>query len=275
MAASPPFTQPDLPIGRGLPPLKSQQLSGHRQSELFGHEKGAFTGALSQRIGRFELADRGTIFLDEIGDLPLELQSKLLRVLQEGEFERLGSSKPIKVDMRVIAATNCDLEKAVRESRFRSDLFYRLNVFPIVVPSLRERKQDIPLLVQHFIEKSQTRLGKKIATVPKPLTDALIRYDWPGNVRELANVIERAVILSSSPVLTLDEPLGRIAAGPEAAENGEMLEAIERAHILKVLKESGWKIKGKGNAAERLGINPSTLRSRIQKLGIVRLVNAG
>ena len=166
------------------------------ESELFGHEKGAFTGALSQRMGRFELANHGTIFLDEIGDLPLELQSKLLRVLQEGEFERLGSSKPIKVDVRVIAATNCDLEKAVAESRFRSDLFYRLNVFPIVVPSLRERKMDIPLLVQHFIEKSQTRLGKKITTVPKPLMDALLRYDWPGNVRELANVVHREAVMA-------------------------------------------------------------------------------
>jgi transcriptional regulator with GAF, ATPase, and Fis domain len=240
------------------------------ESELFGHEKGAFTGALSHRIGRFELANHGTIFLDEIGDLPLELQSKLLRVLQEGEFERLGSSKTIKVDVRVIAATNRDLEKAMAESRFRSDLFYRLNVFPIVVPSLRERKGDIPLLVQHFIKKSHSRLGKKITIVPKPLMDALIRYDWPGNVRELANVIERAVILSSGPVLTLDEPLGRVAPTPEACESGEMLEAIERAHIVRVLNECGWKIKGKDNAAVRLGINPSTLRSRIQKLGIVR-----
>jgi len=238
--------------------------------ELFGHERGAFTGALSQRIGRFELANHGTIFLDEIGDLPLELQSKLLRVLQEGEFERIGSSRPIKADVRVIAATNCDLARAVRESKFRSDLFYRLNVFPIVVPALRERKTDIPLLVRHFIEKGQTRLGKKITTVPKRLMDAFIMYEWPGNVRELANIIERAMILSSGGALTLDEPLGRIQAAPEAAENGEMLDAVERAHILKVLNETGWKIKGKGNAADRLGLNPSTLRSRAQKLGISR-----
>jgi transcriptional regulator with PAS, ATPase and Fis domain len=240
------------------------------ESELFGHEKGAFTGALSQRIGRFELANHGTIFLDEIGDLPLDLQSKLLRVLQEGEFERLGSSKPIKVDVRMIAATNCDLEKAVKESKFRSDLFYRLNVFPIVVPSLRERETDIPLLVHHFIEKNRTKLGKNVTTVPKALMDTFIAYDWPGNVRELANIIERAMILSSGPVLTLDEPLRRIGATQKAAENSDKLEATERALILKVLNESGWKIKGKGNAAERLGLNPSTLRSRIQKLGIVR-----
>jgi transcriptional regulator with PAS, ATPase and Fis domain len=240
------------------------------ESELFGHEKGAFTGALGQRLGRFEVANHGTIFLDEIGDLPLELQAKLLRVLQEGECERLGSSKPIKLDVRVIAATNHDLEKAVAESKFRSDLYYRLNVFPIAIPALRQRKKDIPLLVWHFIEKNQVKLGRKITTVPKQLMDALVQYDWPGNVRELENVIQRAVILSRGSILTYDEPLGRVAVAMPPVENNEDLEAIERAHIVKVLNECGWKIKGKANAAERLGMNPSTLRSRIQRLGIIR-----
>ena len=240
------------------------------ESELFGHEKGAFTGAFGQRIGRFEVANHGTIFLDEIGDLPLELQAKLLRVLQEGECERLGSSKPIKLDVRVIAATNHDLEKAVAESKFRSDLYYRLNVFPIAIPALRQRKKDIPLLVQHFVEKSQVKLGRKITTVPKQLMDALVQYDWPGNVRELENVIQRAMILSSGSVLTFDEPLGRVGVAMPPVENDEDLDAVERAHIVKVLNECGWKIKGKANAAERLGMNPSTLRSRIQRLGIIR-----
>ncbi len=240
------------------------------ESELFGHEKGAFSGALNQRIGRFEVANHGTIFLDEIGDLALELQAKLLRVLQEGEFERLGSSKPIKVDVRVIAATNCDLERAVAESKFRSDLYYRLNVFPITVPPLRSRKSDIPLLVRHFIEKSQARIGKKITTVSRQLMDALVAYAWPGNIRELENVIERAVILSKGPLLTFDEPLGRFAKSTPVADHDEKLETVERVHIIKVLEETGWKLKGKGNAAERLGLNPSTLRSRISKLGITR-----
>jgi transcriptional regulator with PAS, ATPase and Fis domain len=239
------------------------------ESELFGHEKGAFTGATTQRIGRFELADKGTIFLDEIGDLPLELQAKLLRVIQEGEFERLGSSKTIKVDVRLIAATNRNLEQAVTEGKFRPDLYYRLKVFPIVVPPLRERLEDIPLLVWYFIAKKQTRLGKSIKTVGKDVTDALMNYAWPGNIRELENVIERALIISAGSALTLDEPLGSKApaAGRETS-SGQSLEEVERAHILKVLEECNWKVKGKGNAADRLGLHPNTLRYRIKKLDI-------
>ncbi len=239
------------------------------ESELFGHEKGAFTGALTQRIGRFELADGGTIFLDEIGDLPLELQAKLLRVIQEGEFERLGSSKTIKVDVRLIAATNRNLEQAVAEETFRADLYYRLKVFPIIVPPLRERLDDIPLLVWYFIAKSHTRMGKNIKTVPMKVIDTLMNYAWPGNIRELENVVERAIIMSSGPVLTLNEPLGNnLPAAAQTTSGDESLAEAERAHVLKVLEACNWKVKGKGNAAERLGLHPNTLRYRIKKLGI-------
>lgn len=238
------------------------------ESELFGHEKGAFTGALSRKIGRFELADGGTIFLDEIGDLPLELQAKLLRVLQEGEFERLGNPRPIKVDVRVIAATNRDLNKAIIAGNFREDLFYRLNVFPIALPPLRERKEDIPLLVRHFARKYRQKVGKVIDKIPQKVVTALQAYSWPGNVRELENIIERAVILSSGSTFEIDELLETLQATDAQPKPPLTLEEVERNHIIKVLEETGWRIEGKHGAAARLGLNPSTLRSRIEKLNI-------
>lgn len=243
------------------------------ESELFGHEKGAFTGAINKKIGRFELANGGSIFLDEIGDLPLDLQSKLLRILQEGEFERIGSSTTLKVDVRVIAATNQNLEKAVAEGEFRSDLYYRLKVFPIYLPQLCDRREDILLLAWHFISKSQKKMGKKIEKIPKEAMDRLKSYSWPGNIRELENVIERAVILSSGSTLALDETLGVFEdenIGQEGAQSGAKLDEMEKKHIIKVLQECDGKIQGQGNAAERLGLNPSTLRSRMKKLGIQR-----
>ncbi len=254
------------------------------ESELFGHEKGAFTGAVSGRVGRFEIADGSTIFLDEIGELPLDLQAKLLRVLQEGEFERLGSSRTLKVDVRVIAATNRDLEAAVRGGTFRADLFYRLYVFPVNVPPLRERKEDIPLLVSAFVRKESQRLGKNIETVSREAMEALQSYSWPGNIRELQSVIERAAIITQGPKLQLADDLGRIA-GPEPRSettisaplpsvnsDGHLLtmEEVERRHVLNVLEKTRWRIHGKGGAAEVLGLNPNTLRSRLQKLGIQR-----
>lgn len=245
------------------------------ESELFGHEKGAFTGALARKIGRFEVADGGTIFLDEIGDLPLELQAKLLRVLQEGEFERLGSAQTIKVNVRVIAATNRDISKAIEDGEFREDLYYRLNVFPIWLPSLRDRKADIPLLVKYFVKKFSARLGKMVEQVPRPVMVALQNYSWPGNIRELENVIERAIILSKDSTLQVEElqerkqspqlPLESVSA----LENGT-LEAVERAHIIETLKETNWMVEGKRGAASRLGLHPSTLRDRMKKLGIKR-----
>jgi Nif-specific regulatory protein len=244
--------------------------AGLIESELFGHEKGAFTGALSHKVGRFELANDGTIFLDEIGDLPLELQAKLLRVLQEGEFERVGSSCTIRVDVRVIAATNRDLKKAMEEGKFRPDLYYRLNVFPILIPPLRERKEDIPVLVRYFTMKYGTKLEKKVETIPQKTMDALLAYPWPGNVRELENMIERAVILAHSPVIQIDESLDvRLDTGSQASISGS-LEDVERAHILRVLEETKWVIHGKRGAALVLGLNPDTLRSRMKKLGIKR-----
>jgi formate hydrogenlyase transcriptional activator len=245
------------------------------ESELFGHERGAFTGAVSMRQGRFELADRGTIFLDEIGDLAPELQAKLLRVLQEGEFERVGSSKTQRGDVRVIAATHCDLEKAVAEGRFRADLYYRLSVFPISLPTLRQRPEDIPQLVWFFIHRHQRELGRRITRVPAAVMQALQRHDWPGNVRELENVIERAMIRSPGDTLQLDDMprADRLRAGPPpppaAAESQETLDAVQRSHIEKVLRECGWRINGVGNAAVRLGLHPNTLRFRIKKLGVV------
>ncbi len=235
------------------------------ESEFFGHEKGAFTGALTRKIGRFEVADGGTIFLDEIGDLALELQAKLLRVLQEGEFERIGSTTTLKVNVRVIAATNRKLEKEVAAGTFRPDLYYRLSVFPVELPPLRERRDDIALLVWYFVAKSQRKLAKSITEVPKKTMEALTAYGWPGNVRELENVIERAVILSPGPTLRVDESFAHAAGGRGSAAS---LEEIERAHIVGVLEACGGRVKGRDNAAERLGLNPSTLRSRMKKLGI-------
>ena len=235
------------------------------ESELFGHEKGAFTGALVRKIGRFELADCGTLFLDEIGELPFELQSKLLRVLQEGEFERLGSSQTLKVDTRIIAATNRNLEQAIRDGGFREDLFYRLNVFPITVPPLRERKKDIPVLVNHFIKKFAAKTGKSVETISKHLIQILEEYYWPGNVRELENVIERAVIVSSGKQLKLD---GNFTKTQEQNDNMTTLDENERQHIIKALELCNWRISGEKGAAKILGINDKTLYSRIQKLNI-------
>ena len=241
------------------------------ESELFGHERGAFTGALSRKIGRFELADGGTIFLDEIGDLPLDMQTKLLRVLQEGEFERVGGTRTIKVDVRVIAATNRDLEKAMREERFRSDLYYRLNVFPISLPALRDRKEDIELLVKHFVRKCCTRIGKGIETIPQQTLAAMVSYSWPGNIRELENVIERAVILSQGPSLELGDWSPQ-AVGPSGATPTPVatLDDAQRAHIVEVLQLTGGKVSGERGAAAILGIKPTTLESRMKKLGIER-----
>jgi len=244
--------------------------AGLIESELFGHEKGAFTGALSQKTGRFELANGGTIFLDEIGDLPLELQAKLLRVLQEGEFERVGNSSSIKVNVRVIAATNRDLKKAVDEGKFRPDLYYRLNVFPILIPPLRERKEDIPVLVRHFAMKYGTKLGKRIENISQEMMHGLLAYPWPGNVRELENVIERAVIVAHTPVIQIDETLEVRLDADSEAQSSDTLEDVERTHILRVLEETNWVIHGKRGAALVLGMNPHTLRSRMKKLGISR-----
>lgn len=240
------------------------------ESELFGHEKGAFTGALARQVGRFELADGGTLLLDEIGELAPELQAKLLRVLQEGTFERLGASKTLRVDVRVLAATNRDLAEAVRQGGFRSDLYYRLNVFPIHIPPLRERREDIPLLVWHLITQKQRRLGKRIERISPEVMEALVAYDWPGNIRELENVIEHALILSSGPTLVVDEGfmLRRLSGSPPSGE--QSLDDVERAHIRSVLEACHWKVKGPNNAAERLGLNPSTLYFRMKKLAITR-----
>jgi formate hydrogenlyase transcriptional activator len=245
--------------------------TGLLESELFGHERGAFTGAITQRIGRFELATRGTVFLDEIGEIPLELQPKLLRVLQEREFERLGSARTLRTDARLIAATNRDLAVLADEQRFRPDLYYRLNVFPIHVPPLRERREDIPMLVRTFAQQFARRMRKTIETIPSETMDALVSYEWPGNIRELQNLIERAVILSGGPVL--DVPLGAlngrraVAALPDGAET---LEHAERRHIVGALETSRWVVGGPQGAAARLGMKRSTLQFRMRKLGIVR-----
>ncbi|HEU4333262.1 MAG TPA: sigma 54-interacting transcriptional regulator [Candidatus Eisenbacteria bacterium] len=239
------------------------------ESELFGHEKGAFTGALSRKIGRFELADGGTIFLDEIGDLPLDLQTKLLRVLQEGEIDRVGGTRPIKVNVRVIAATHRDLEREVAAGAFRQDLFYRLNVFPIRLPSLRERREDIPLLVRHFVVSYGAKMGRRIAKVPKDTMTALSSYHWPGNVRELANVVERSVIISEGETLRLADWIASSASGdPESSKAA--LEEVERQHILKVLIQMGWRVSGPQGAAKVLGLRPTTLEARMKRLGIAR-----
>jgi formate hydrogenlyase transcriptional activator len=244
--------------------------TGLLESELFGHEKGAFTGAIAQRVGRFELANHGTIFLDEIGEIPLELQPKLLRVLQEREFERLGSSRTIRTDARLVAATNRDLAAMVEEQKFRADLFYRVNVFPIRVPSLRDRREDVPLLVRHFAQQFARRYNKRIETIPSETLNSLSRYHWPGNVRELENVIERAVILSAGPVLKV--PLSDLKERmvPNTSTKNDTLEEAERKHILGALEETRWILGGPRGAAARLGINRSTLQFRMKKMGIAR-----
>jgi formate hydrogenlyase transcriptional activator len=256
--------------------------TGLLESELFGHEKGAFTGAIAQRIGRFELAHSGSVFLDEVGDIPLELQSKLLRVLQEREFERLGSSRTLRTDARLIAATNRNLTAMVEENRFRSDLFYRLNVFPIHVPPLRERPEDIPLLIRHFVQQFSRRMQRNIETIPSDAMNAMAAYYWPGNIRELQNVIERAVIISEGPVLKV--PIADLQPRSAAAQAGNrapidtggpssirnVLQEVERGQILSALERTGWVVAGPNGAAAQLSIKRSTLQLRMQKLGISR-----
>jgi len=258
--------------------------SGLLESELFGHERGAFTGAMNQKIGRFELADRGTLFLDEVGDIPLELQPKLLRVLQEQEFERLGSNKTQRVDVRVVAATNFDLAKLVAEKTFRSDLYYRLNVFPIHVPALRERREDVPLLVRYFVQKYSRRQNKTVEYVPAEAMDALVNYSWPGNVRELENLIERAVLLSPGKELrvplaelkslavavggSFESPTVPVSPGPSIST----LEEAERQHILRALRQTEWRVAGPKGAARLLGMKRTTLQARMRKLGVRRPV---
>ena len=238
--------------------------TGLLESEFFGHEKGAFTGAIAQRIGRFEMAHQGTLFLDEVGDIPRELQPKLLRVLQEKEFERLGGTKTIRVDVRLIAATNADLPQLVADKQFRADLYYRLNVFPLTVPALRERPEDIIPLAQRFAERFARRMNKRVEIISPASQQALVRYRWPGNIRELQNVIERAVILSQSPVLEVS--LCELESKPE----DRTLAGIEREYILRVLHETNWVVSGNHGAARRLGLNRSTLQSKMRKLGINR-----
>jgi formate hydrogenlyase transcriptional activator len=243
--------------------------TGLLESELFGHERGAFTGAIAQKIGRFELADKGTLFLDEVGDIPLELQSKLLRVLQEQEFERLGGTRTIRVNVRLVAATNRDLGEMVAEKEFRSDLYYRLNVFPLTVPPLRDRPEDVPVLVRYFAQKFARRMNKQIETIPTDAMTALARYPWPGNIRELENLIERAVILSPGSELRL--PLSELKSPPaDATPTLSTLEDAEREHILRALQAARWIIGGPAGAAARLGMKRTTLQSRMQKLGIAR-----
>jgi transcriptional regulator with GAF, ATPase, and Fis domain len=239
------------------------------ESELFGREKGAYTGALTRQMGRFELADGSTLFMDEVGELPLETQVKLLRVLQAGQFERLGSVRSIQVNVRVIAASNRDLEKAVQEGRFRQDLYYRLNVFPIRLPPLRERRADIPLLAWAFVEEFARTMGKKVESIARSSLEAMQRYPWPGNIRELRNVIERAMILGQGPTLHVDlsPPAVPADTGPD---RGQTLEEVERRHICAVLQETGWRVSGRSGAAAVLGLKPTTLEYRMAKLGIRR-----
>ena len=249
--------------------------TGLLESELFGHERGAFTGAIAQRIGRFELAHHGTIFLDEVGDIPPELQPKLLRVLQEQEFERLGSTRTTRVDARLVTATNVDLAEKVTDKQFRDDLYYRLNVFPITIPPLRERREDIPLLVRHFVQKYGRRMKKRIDAIPTSAMKALSEYYWPGNIRELENFIERAVILSDGS--ELQPPLAELAKQKEvssalvgSASHATTLDEAEREHILQALKGTRWVIGGTAGAAARLGMKRTTLQCRMKKLGIAR-----
>ncbi|HVT79968.1 MAG TPA: sigma 54-interacting transcriptional regulator, partial [Phycisphaerae bacterium] len=251
--------------------------SGLVESELFGHEKGAFSGAISKRIGRFELANTGTIFLDEIGEMPLDVQAKLLRVLQEREFERVGSGTPIKCDVRIIAATNRDLLKCVQERTFREDLYYRLNVFPLHLPALRERKDDIPLLIEFLARRAMHRIGKKLEAISAETLQRIVNYPWPGNIRELENIVERAVILSAGPQLEIGPdilpnpgPARAEADLPDAAGSPSSLESVERAHILQTLTQSSWVIEGPAGAAAKLNLHPNTLRGRMKKLGLSR-----
>jgi transcriptional regulator with GAF, ATPase, and Fis domain len=236
------------------------------ECELFGRERGAYTGALTRMVGRFEIADGSTLFLDEIGELPLDLQSKLLRVLEDGTFERLGSTKPLHVNVRIIAATNRDIEREVKEGRFRQDLYYRLNVFPIVIPPLRQRPEDIPLLVRAFVKEFQKRMGKEIESIPKKTMQALQFHSWPGNVRELRNLIEHAMILSRGK--TLEVPMPEPASSEKDAPR--KLKDMEQTYLVAVLEKTGWRIAGKGGAAEVLGLKRSTLQSKMKKLGIKR-----
>jgi formate hydrogenlyase transcriptional activator len=258
--------------------------TGLVESELFGHERGAFSGAIQRRIGRFELAHTGTIFLDEIGEMPMDIQVKLLRVLQEREFERIGNSSPIKTDVRVLAATNRDLQKSMREGGFRPDLFYRLNVFPITLPPLRERVTDIPLLTHFFVQKHAGRLARRVESVDTDTLHRLTQYTWPGNIRELENVVERALILTNSPVLSIDPDLIGIEdqtqippvekavtlRAPGSLNPGGDLNSIQREHVLNILEEVNWVIEGSDGAAVRLGLKPGTLRHRMKRLGITR-----
>ncbi len=243
--------------------------TGLLESELFGHERGAFTGAIAQKIGRFELADRGTLFLDEVGDIPLELQPKLLRVLQEQEFERLGGTRTTKINVRLVAATNRDLVQMVADREFRSDLFYRLNVFPVQVPPLRQRREDIPVLVRYFAQKYARQMKRTVDSISGETMTALTNYHWPGNIRELENLIERAVILSRGPVLEV--PLAELREPAEQfPDSVQTMEASERDHILRTLKDTHWILAGPNGAAARLGMKRTTLQSRMQKLGIQR-----
>jgi transcriptional regulator with GAF, ATPase, and Fis domain len=236
------------------------------ESELFGREKGAFTGALARQIGRFELADHSTIFLDEIGDLPADVQVKLLRVLEERQVERLGSPKSVPVDVRIVAATHRNLDARIAEGAFRQDLYYRLNVFPIHVPALRERGEDIPLLVWRFVDEFSKSFGKRVDVIPRENMAALQRYSWPGNIRELRNVVERAMIVASGPQLTIPIP----AQSAASARRSDKLADVEREHVLSVVRSCGWRIRGVDGAAERLGLRPTTLETRMAKLGIKR-----
>ena len=262
------------------------------ESELFGHERGAFSGAIQRRVGRFELAQGGTIFLDEIGEVPADVQVKLLRVLQEREFERVGGNQTIKTDVRVVAATNRDLQKAIRDGAFRADLFYRLNVFPVKLPPLRERLDDIPLLVQFFVQKYGPRVGRRLDAVEQQTMDRLLKYPWPGNIRELENIIERALILASSSVLTIDPEILPVQAAKPAAQSGGAvgndkamddgdakaegdLNSVQRDHIVSTLQKANWVVEGERGAARRLGMKPATLRHRMRKLGIARPGDAG
>ena len=245
--------------------------SGLLESELFGHERGAFTGAIAPRAGRLDQADKGTLFLDEVGDIPMELQPKLLRVLQEREFERLGSTQTKKVDVRLVAATHRDLEGMMSEGQFRDDLYYRLNVFPIEIPPLRERREDIPLLAHHFTQRFAWGMGKTIDTIPGETMQALTGYSWPGNIRELQNLIERAVILTSGPVLQVALRYLQTRTAPSHdTQQPQTLAEAEREHILAVLRKADWVLAGPKGAATLLGINRSTLQFRMRKLGIVR-----
>jgi transcriptional regulator with GAF, ATPase, and Fis domain len=239
------------------------------ESELFGHEKGAFTGAIAQKLGRFEMADTGTLFLDEVGDIPPALQPKLLRVLQEQEFERLGSGRTHRVDVRIVAATHRDLPEMTKRGEFRGDLYYRLNVFPILVPSLRERREDIPLLVEHFVESSVRRTGRNIDYIPQATMEALRSYHWPGNIRELQNLIERAVILSNDGMLPNPLPAPEIG-NLSASRSPSTLKEIERDLILRALEDHGWMVGGSNGAAAKLGVKRTTLIAKMQKLGLSR-----